>query len=82
MTSLSYLKFCDLAGRFVEMMREDFERSFSLTEFLRHARFELPEGYDEMQVEEFAFRYFREHYDLVRWSIGAQWSFISELEAP
>ncbi len=72
----------ETAAQFVELMRSGSERSFDLRDFFRYAQFRLGREVDEMELEEVAFRYFGDHYDLVRWDIGIVWSFIPELEAP
>lgn len=82
MTQTDHTELTRLAADFVELMRSDFERSFSLKDFINYARFTLGPETDESEVERVAYQYFGGHYDLVRWDIGKSWSFIPELEAP
>lgn len=82
MTYTYHTELTEIAAQFVELMRSDSERSFDLRDFFRYAQFRLGREVDEMELEEVAFKYFGDHYDLVRWDIGTASSFIPELEAP
>ncbi len=82
MTQTEHTELTQIASDFVELMRSDFERSFSLKDFINYARFALGSEIDEGEVERVAYQYFGKHYDLVRWDIRTAWSFIPELEAP
>lgn len=82
MPHIYHTQLTEIAADFVEIMRADFERSFDLQDFFRYAQVSLGREVDEMALEEVAFKYFGDHYDLVRWDIGIAWSFIPELEAP
>lgn len=74
----------EYTGRFVEVMREDFERSFGLREFRIYAGAEFDFDARDMDddLELAVIRRFDAHYDLVRATFDMRWEFLdSHIEA-
>jgi hypothetical protein len=69
------------ADKFIETTREDFERSFSLMDFIRRAEMR---GFDkDMDQQGFILKHFNDHYDLVRWPTrGPHWSLVPGCSEP
>ena len=70
----------DAAAQFVEAMREDFDRSFELTDFRSFARVYRgwrDEDWHDAEGEALLIDFFNRHYDLARQPIGMRWDFIN-----